>query len=113
MLATFEGHAVTMATLANALQRNLGMDRPVIDKTDFKDQLFDFSVEVTLEVPERAAADSQPAATSTPSNTREILFKAVQEQLGLKIEAAKGATEVFVIDSVRKPSANLTLEPQL
>ena len=104
VLATFEGHAVSMATLANALQRNLGMEHPVVDKTGLRDQLFDFSVETTLEIPE-SPAGVQPGAGAV-SRVRDLLFEAVQDQLGLRIDAAKGATEVFVVDSVQKPSAN-------
>jgi uncharacterized protein (TIGR03435 family) len=33
-------------------------------------------------------------------------FAAVQEQLGLKLESQKGPVEMFVIDSVEKPSGN-------
>jgi uncharacterized protein (TIGR03435 family) len=34
------------------------------------------------------------------------MFTAIQEQLGLKLESSKGSVEVFVIDSVSKPSEN-------
>jgi uncharacterized protein (TIGR03435 family) len=34
------------------------------------------------------------------------IFTALQEQLGLKLEATKIPTEVLVIDQVQKPSAN-------
>jgi uncharacterized protein (TIGR03435 family) len=34
------------------------------------------------------------------------LFTAMQEQLGLKMEATKGPAEVLVIEKAEKPSAN-------
>jgi uncharacterized protein (TIGR03435 family) len=34
------------------------------------------------------------------------LFTAVQEQLGLKIDATRGPAEVLVVDHVERPSAN-------
>jgi uncharacterized protein (TIGR03435 family) len=34
------------------------------------------------------------------------LFTAIQEQLGLRLEARKEKTEVLVIDHVEKPDAN-------
>jgi uncharacterized protein (TIGR03435 family) len=40
------------------------------------------------------------AATSSDGVS---LFTAVQEQLGLKLEAQRGAVDVLVIDSVQRP----------
>jgi uncharacterized protein (TIGR03435 family) len=34
------------------------------------------------------------------------VFTALQEQLGLRLESAKGPVEVLVIDSVQQPSEN-------
>jgi uncharacterized protein (TIGR03435 family) len=35
------------------------------------------------------------------------IFTALKDQLGLKLESAKGPVEVIVIDSVQKPTGNL------
>jgi uncharacterized protein (TIGR03435 family) len=41
-----------------------------------------------------------------PSDAGPSLFTAIQEQLGLKLEATKGPVQVLVIDSAEKPDAN-------
>jgi uncharacterized protein (TIGR03435 family) len=41
-------------------------------------------------------------AADAPPN----LYTAIQEQLGLKIEATKAPDDVMVIDNVEKPGAN-------
>jgi uncharacterized protein (TIGR03435 family) len=43
---------------------------------------------------------------SADADSRPHLFKAIQEQLGLKMESVKAATDVLVIDRVEKPEAN-------
>lgn len=83
------GNGVTMAQLANSLSGIVGP--PVIDKTGYTGH-FDFHLEFNRE----AAAD-----TSEPS-----IFTALQEQLGMKLEAKKGPVEVLVIDNAGKASAN-------
>lgn len=42
----------------------------------------------------------------TPDDFQTAVFAAIEEQLGLKLEARKVPTEVIVIDSVVKPSQN-------
>jgi uncharacterized protein (TIGR03435 family) len=62
------------------------VDRPVLDETGIKGA-FDFTVEFTPE-------DATPGdAASGPS-----IFTAIQQQLGLKLEARKGSVEVLVVD---------------
>ena len=64
--------------------------RPVLDRTGLKES-YDFRVEF--------AADD--AAQQGPS-----IYAALQEQLGLKLENAKGPSEVLVIDRVEKLARN-------
>jgi uncharacterized protein (TIGR03435 family) len=78
------------------------MGRIVIDKTGFTG-VFDAHLEFGLD--DALAGLPHPPGpreeTSMPS-----VFVAIQEQLGLKLESAKGPVEVLVIDHVEKPSAN-------
>jgi uncharacterized protein (TIGR03435 family) len=84
---------MTMASLANILAFDL--KRPVRDDTALKGE-FAFKLEWTPGLGEADIGES----------TRPSLFTAVQEQLGLKLESAKGPVEVFVVDHLEKPSEN-------
>ncbi len=97
-----------VSAIAAMLAQQLG--RPVIDKTGIKGN-FDFTLQWTPDETQRGmglggiekpAADSPlPADTSGPS-----IFTAVQEQLELKLEAAKGPVEILVIGHIERPSGN-------
>jgi uncharacterized protein (TIGR03435 family) len=67
--------------------------RPVLDRTGLKD-IYDIKLDF-------AELDGHTDDASAAS-----LFTAIQEQLGLKLEATKGPVEVLVIDSAEKPDAN-------
>ena len=54
--------------------------------------------------PNVAAPPSTDAGV--PENTLPSMFAAVQEQLGLKLEARRVPVEVLVIDSAERPTAN-------
>ncbi len=96
---SFKGQMATMAMLADIVTRNLG--RPVVDKTGLKGR-YDFNVEWA---PDPAALGSTPAVPP-PDMSGPSAFTAIQEQLGLRLEPARVAVEVLVIDHVERPDAN-------
>jgi len=98
------GTSATMANLAYKLSRTL--DRPVVDQTKLAGK-FDFELRWTPDTGPCAASISDPnSGAVTSSGDGPSLFTAVQEQLGLRLESAKGPVEVLVIDRVEKPSEN-------
>ena len=100
------GKKMTMAQLANSLSAIVGP--PVIDKTGYAGY-FDFQLEFSRELT-AVQGNSRPAGDdrlATPTDTSEpSIFSALQEQLGMKLEASKGPVEVLVIDNAGKASAN-------
>ncbi|MGA7341934.1 MAG: TIGR03435 family protein [Terracidiphilus sp.] len=84
------------------------MDKPVVDQTGLKDR-YDFTLKWTPDDSQfaqfRGAVPMTPPKTDDP-NAPPSLYTAIQEQLGLKIEATKAPDDVIVIDHVEKPSAN-------
>jgi uncharacterized protein (TIGR03435 family) len=98
---------ISLDEFANRLGGRL--DRPVIDKTGVKG-LFDFHLEFGVDetTPKFLAGgdlDAPPVNLSDPPGGPSI-FGALRQQLGLKLEPAKGAREFLVIDHVEKPSDN-------
>jgi uncharacterized protein (TIGR03435 family) len=85
--------------------RQLHLDRPVIDKTGIAG-LFDFHLEFAPDG--TTAGFFPPGFPIVPSDSADgpSIFTAVQEQLGLKLEAAKSPGEFLVIESVERPSEN-------
>ncbi|WP_157477441.1 TIGR03435 family protein [Granulicella tundricola] len=82
---------VSMASLAVYLSKQLG--RTVIDKTGLT-AFYDLKLKWT---PEQAASAEDAGPT---------LVTALQEQLGLKVQAGKGPVETLVVDHVEEPSEN-------
>ena len=62
---------------------------------------YDFKLEWTPD-PAPSAPDGQPVITAVGPS----IFSALQEQLGLRLEATKGPVDVLVIDHVDQPSEN-------
>jgi len=98
------GSAIPIATLANSLEGYV--DRPVVDQTNLKG-LFDLRLEFSRPVPASpnvAASTERPdgPAPADPSGT--VIFTAIQEQLGLKLEPVKAPVEVLIIDRAEHPS---------
>lgn len=93
----------TMEEFAGFLQGRI-LDRPVVDQTGVKDK-FDFTLEWR---PDPTQLPQGPNAPQLPPEieARPDLFRAIQEQIGLKLESTRVPVEVFVIDQVQKPSEN-------
>jgi len=85
-----------VAALAMAFSQMLG--RMVVDKTGLTGE-YDASLTFDLDSVANSASPTDPS--DLPS-----IFTAVQEQLGLKLESAKGPVDVLVIDRAEKPSEN-------
>lgn len=90
--------AVSMPFLANALQGYL--DRMVIDATNLKG-LFDLRLEFN-QPPSPNSNPGSPPDSPVPQESASgaLLFTAIQEQLGLKLEPTKAPVEVLIIDRV-------------
>ncbi len=92
-----------ISDFAGWMQRYV-VDRPVIDHTGITGR-FSFTLNW-------AADDSQFASlagTLRPpagNSDRPDLYEAMQQQLGLKLEATRAPVEVLVIDHVERPSEN-------
>jgi uncharacterized protein (TIGR03435 family) len=86
----------TMDELANAVS-NAMPGRPVVDNTGLTGT---YNIRLTYTANTRANRDSEPDLSDVS------VFQAVEEQLGLKLEARKETVEILVVDRVEKPSGN-------
>ena len=94
------GRNATTAELASVLQR-AALDRPVVDNTGLSGR-YDFDLEFTPDESVFAGL----GLTGTPESTKPGLFAAMQQQLGLRLEATRGPVEALVIDQAERPSEN-------
>jgi uncharacterized protein (TIGR03435 family) len=87
------------------IMQNTALDRPVIDQTGLTGR-YDFMLDWVPD--EFQFADVRGSAGPGIQQNKDgvDLFTAVQQQLGLKLEATKAPADVLVIDRVEKPSAN-------
>ena len=80
---------------------SLQVSRKVLDNTGLTGT-YDFTLEWTPDSPASMSAGAEtPAPDSGPS-----IFTAIQEQLGLKVESARGPVPVLVIDHLEEPTEN-------
>jgi uncharacterized protein (TIGR03435 family) len=90
------GHGITLPAIAQELSRDAG--RVIVDKTGIPGR---FDVDLRWQ-----PDDAPPMRLNGVELSLPPLFTALQEQLGLHLDARKGPVEVLVIDDVHQPSAN-------
>jgi uncharacterized protein (TIGR03435 family) len=98
---SIDAQASTMANLAQKLSDALRV--PVTDFTGTEGR-FNFKLSWNPEDAKPLTPDAASKPLGEPPGPS--IFAALQEQLGLKLESAKGPVEVLIIDSVRKPTEN-------
>jgi uncharacterized protein (TIGR03435 family) len=103
-------HAISMSELVKDLRQAAG--RIVVDKTELRN-LFDvdlkFTPEITLPTLGTPATSPPPAIPPVPGTSlpgSPTLRLALEEQLGLKLEATKLPIEVLSIEKVERPAEN-------
>ena len=92
--------SATVGEFASVLQR-AAMDRPVIDQTGISGR-YDFDLEWLPDETQFGGLGLKP----NPDMPKPDLFAAVQQQLGLKLEATRGPVDVLVVDHSERPSEN-------
>ena len=95
---TMIGEAASMNDVALKLSKLLG--RPVVDHTGLSGN-YDFKLDWAADAA-RSSTDEQPQEGSLNAS----IFSAIQQELGLHLEATKGPVDVLVIDRVNRPSEN-------
>jgi uncharacterized protein (TIGR03435 family) len=99
--------AVQMTSLSNMLSQQL--HRTVIDKTGLTgkyDLELNWAPDQGSDPMFKGPDGSQQRTDSTPDSSGPSIFTALQEQLGLRLQSAKGPVETLVIDHVEMPSDN-------
>ena len=99
---SFEAYEISVGTFVYFLSPKL--DRIVVDGTNMKGR-YDISLKWTPETSQAARVSPEGPGPPSPPDQPSI-FTAIQEQLGLKLEATRSPVEVLVIDSVQKPMEN-------
>ena len=103
--ASIEAQGTTLDDFSSMLFAILG--RPVFNKTGIAGQFdirIEFSREGTRFSPLRPTASAD--GSSPASDPTDTIFSVLQEDLGLKLEPAKGPVETLVIDHIERPAGN-------
>jgi uncharacterized protein (TIGR03435 family) len=91
-----ETHRYTNASMPDlALMLMIYGDRPIVDQTGLQGR-YTFQLRWTRD----------ETAATTDADPPPGLFTAMQEQLGLKLEATRAPADVVVVDKVERPNAN-------
>jgi uncharacterized protein (TIGR03435 family) len=98
--ALLPAHNITLQQFASVLQRAI-LDRPVVDHTGLTER-YNFDLEWT---PDESQFGGE-LPPGPPDSPKPGFFAALQEQLGLKIQATRGMVDTLIVDSIDRPSDN-------
>lgn len=98
---------VNNATLEDftELMQSTVLDRPVVDHTGLEGR-WNFLLKWTPDESQFGGMGMKVPPPSDAADAPPPLFTAIQEQIGLKLEASKTQVKVLAIDKLEKPSAN-------
>ena len=94
----------TIKDFAEAMQA-VAMDRPVVDQTGLTGR-WNFALKWTPDDSQFGALGVKTPPPTDAADAPPPLFVAIQEQIGLKMEAVKAPVDVMVVDKVQRPSEN-------
>ncbi len=94
----------TMDDFARFLQQ-IVLDKPVVDQTALTEK-WNFLLKWTADESQLGGLGVKVPPPSDAADAPPPLYTAIQEQLGLKLEAGKTQVKAYVIDKVEKPSDN-------
>jgi uncharacterized protein (TIGR03435 family) len=99
---TIPGTITAVGGSTTSLASTLGqfVSRTVVDRTQLAG-LFDFELKWTPDTIPQVPADAPPLNIDPNGPS---IFTALQEQLGLKLDSARGPVDVVVIDRVERPT---------
>jgi len=94
---------MALTALTPVLSRVVG--RPVVDRTELAGR-FDLTLEYMPEQLRQSDMPLPPGAPPPPRADAPSIFSALQEQLGLKLEAQRGPIEFLMIERIERPTEN-------
>ena len=102
-----EWEGITLDVFANRVLNGMstGLGRRVIDKTGLTGK-FNIRLEYAPPAVDPSLTEFAAAQAAAGEPTAPPIETALQEQLGLKLESARGEGQRFVIESIERPSEN-------
>ena len=94
----------TMGDFTGMMQNSV-LDRPVVDQTGITGR-WDFTLNWTPDDSQFGGMAAKIPPPTDNTNPPPALFTAIQEQIGLKLDATKAPADVLVVDHIEKPAEN-------
>lgn len=103
-LGNFHVQNATMRDFTQVMQATV-LDRPVVDQTNLEGR-WNFNLKWTADESQFAGMGVKITPPADAADAPPPLFTAIQEEIGLKLDATKTSVPVFVVDHIEKPSEN-------